>query len=202
MSGSNNGSDSSSGVFYVSPAVYGTLGVPSSDNQPGARGWASTWTDTHGRLWLFGGNMYSTDSKIYSMNDLWEFDPSTNQWTWQGGSNSPPCSVIQSNTQCGQPGVYGTKGTAAAANFPGGRSYAASWSDSAGNLWLFGGMGFDQAGQVGTLDDLWEFDPTTKLWTWVGGDAKLPGTGYGDPGVYGTMGTPAAANNPGGLRLR
>jgi N-acetylneuraminic acid mutarotase len=199
INGSNRGSDSSSGVFYVSPPVYGTLGVPSPDNQPGARGWAPTWTDNHGRLWLFGGYLYSTDSKIYSMNDLWEFDPSTNQWTWQGGSNSPPCSVVQGNMQCAQPGVYGTKGTSAAGNFPGGRYWAASWTDSDGNLWLFGGLGFDQIGQIGTLNDLWEFNPVTKLWTWVGGDATLPGSGCGNPGVYGTMGTPAAANNPGSL---
>ena len=102
MSGSNN----SSGTYYVSPGVYGELGVPSLDNQPGGRGGASTWTDIHGRLWLFGGTILSVDSKIYSMNDLWEFDPSTNQWTWQGGSSSPPCSVIEGNAMRSAGGVW------------------------------------------------------------------------------------------------
>jgi N-acetylneuraminic acid mutarotase len=194
-----SGGNSSAGSYYVAPAVYGTRGIPSLDNQPGGRGAASTWTDIHGRLWLFGGTLLTVDSKIYFLNDLWEFDPSTNQWTWQGGSNSPPCSVVQGNTQCAQPGVYGKKGEAGPDNFPGGRYSAASWTDADGNLWLFGGTGFDEAGQAGTLDDLWEFNPATKLWKWVNGDARLPGTGYGNPGVYGTMGIPSAANNPGGL---
>lgn len=194
-----SGGNTSAGSYYVAPAVYGTKGVPSLNNQPGGRGSASTWTDIHGRLWLFGGTVLGVDSKVYSLNDLWKFDPSSNQWTWQSGSSSPPCSVVQGNTQCAQPGVYGTKGIAGVDNFPGGRFGAASWTDAEGNLWLFGGIGLDQAGQDGTLDDLWEFNPGTKMWTWVDGDATLPGTGSGNPGVYGTMGIPSAANNPGGL---
>ena len=193
MSGSNTNGNNG----YVA-GVYGTQGVPSLQNTPSGRGEAATWTDSHGRLWLFGGFL-TQGSNLYTMNDLWEFDPATNQWTWQGGSSSPPCSIIQSNMNCGKPGVYGSKGAAAAGNFPGGRSDAASWTDASGNLWLYGGNGFDSIGQLGELNDLWEFNPETMLWTWVDGDAKLPGTGYGNPGIYGTMGTPAAGNNPGAL---
>ena len=43
------------------------------------------------------------------------------------------------NDHGGQPGVYGTLGTPAAGNIPGGRLDAASWTDDNGNLWLFGG---------------------------------------------------------------
>jgi hypothetical protein len=43
----------------------------------------------------------------------------------------------------GQPGIYGTLGTAATGNIPGARFGAASWTDNKGNLWLFGGQGFD-----------------------------------------------------------
>jgi N-acetylneuraminic acid mutarotase len=173
-------------------------GVPSLDDAPGGRGGSATWTDLHGRLWLFGGFTVA-GSNLYSMNDLWEFDPSTNQWTWQGGSSSPPCSIVQGNTQCAEHGVYGTKGTPAAGNVPGGRYWAASWTDKNGKLWLYGGSGFDSIGQAGDLNDLWEFDPDTKQWTWMNGDATLPGTGYGNPGVFGPMGTPSAGNNPGAL---
>ena len=38
-----------------------------------------------------------------------------------------------------QAGVYGTKGVPAAANVPGARDESISWTDSTGNLWLFGG---------------------------------------------------------------
>ncbi len=51
------------------------------------------------------------------LNDLWEFNPSTNEWTWMGGS-----STVGSNG--GQSGVYGTLGTPAAGNIPGGREQA------------------------------------------------------------------------------
>ena len=40
----------------------------------------------------------------------------------------------------GQVGVYGTKGVPDAANVPGAREESISWTDSHGNLWLFGGM--------------------------------------------------------------
>jgi len=46
-----------------------------------------------------------------------------NEWTWVSGSNLP-----------NQPGVYGTLGTPAAANVPGWRTGAASWTDKSGNL--------------------------------------------------------------------
>jgi len=54
-------------------------------------------------------------------------------------------------------GVYGTLGTGATANVPGARGGAISWTDSAGNLWLFGGYGFDSGGTNGNLNDLWQY---------------------------------------------
>jgi hypothetical protein len=52
--------------------------------------------------------------------------------------------------------VYGTLGTPAAGNEPGGRSSAVSWTGSSGNFWLFGGYGFDVNGNAGDLNDLWK----------------------------------------------
>jgi galactose oxidase-like protein len=49
------------------------------------------------------------------------------------------------------------------------RSNAASWIDSAGTLWLFGGSGIDSTGAAGILNDLWQFTPSTGTWTWVSG---------------------------------
>jgi Chitobiase/beta-hexosaminidase C-terminal domain len=47
-------------------------------------------------------------------------------------------------------------GTPAASNFPGSRYNAASWMDSEGNFWLFGGQGYDGSGTLGVLNDLWK----------------------------------------------
>jgi hypothetical protein len=120
------------------PGVYGTKGVPAADNVPGARFWAVSWTDASGNLWLFGGGI----------NDLWKYTPTTGEWTWMSGSNTG-----------GQPSVYGTKGVPAAGNVPGARNPAGSWMDLNGNLWLFGGWGYDANGDLGHLNDLWKYTP-------------------------------------------
>src|SRR5581483_6911091 len=103
-------------------------------------------------------------------------------WTWIGGSD-----VAE------QSGVYGTRGAGAPGNIPGARSEAATWIDLSGKLWLFGGAAPDGAGSGGSqLNDLWTYDPTSGIWTWVSGTGVLD-----SGGVYGTRGTPGAANVPG-----
>lgn len=166
--------------------TYGTLGTASITNIPGARSNPVSWTDTSGNFWLFGGEGYGPAGMYgFDLSDLWEFNPTTKQWTWVSGS-----------TAGGVAPVYGTQGVASASNIPGGRDSAVGWADSSGNLWLFGGFDYDSTtGANGTnqyLNDLWEFSAATKQWTWVGGS----NTG-GAKGVYGTLGTPSASNVPG-----
>ncbi|MDH5716183.1 MAG: DUF4215 domain-containing protein [Spirochaetia bacterium] len=157
--------------------VYGTKGTAAATNIPGARNNAAKWQDTSGNFWLFGGNGYDTGTTAGLLNDLWKFD-GTN-WTWINGSN-----IIN------QTGIYGTKGTAAAANIPGARTGSGAWIDTSGNLWLFGGNGYDSTGTSGLINDLWKFDATN--WTWINGSNTI-----NNIGVYGTKGTAAAANIPG-----
>ncbi len=189
------GSDTvgSSGLI---PGVYGTQGAAAPGNMPGSRVDAVSWTDGSGRFWLFGG-LYPTTPLQY-LNDLWMFNPTTSEWTWMGGSSNASCTAT---VGCGASGVYGTLQSPAAANMPGGREEAMSWTDNQGNFWLYGGDGFDSIGQLGVLNDLWEFNPTTGQWTWMGGNNTVPGNGYGRGGVYGTQGVFAAANNPGALMM-
>ena len=74
--------------------------------------------------------------------------------------------------------MYGMLGVPSATNVPGGRDGAASWTDSSGNFWLFGGFGADSkvypTGDPDTpmhyLNDLWEFNPPPKS-----------GPGWADP---------------------
>jgi hypothetical protein len=56
--------------------------------------------------------------------------------------------VSGSNTT-NQNGVYGEKGVANANNNPGGRRAAISWMDNSGNMWIFGGAGYDSSGGRG-----------------------------------------------------
>lgn len=166
------------------PGVYGTEGVPSASNTPGARVKPSSWTDSSGNFWLFGG--YGVESEQADHNDLWKY--SGGEWTWMGGSSLTE-----------QPGVYGTLGLPAAGNVPGGREWAVSWTDASGNFWLFGGTGLDSNGTRGDLNDLWKYNPGTSIWTWMGGAQSLCNIGgsYACAGVYGTQGIPAPANAPG-----
>jgi hypothetical protein len=121
---------------------YGTLGVPAPGNIPGSRDSAMSWTDAAGNLWFFGGEGFGSNGGGF-FNDLWKF--SGGEWTWMGGSSVG-----------GQPGTYGTLGTPAAGNVPGGRVNAATWTDAHGNLWLFGGFAVE-SGTAGYFNDLWEY---------------------------------------------
>ena len=185
--------------------VYEKKGTSTAATYPGARYAATTWTDASGNLWLFGGDGYAgaKDPKPYveadkgKLNDLWKFTPSTNRWMWVGGDTT----TIIPFGHISQKGVYGTKGVASASNQPGGRSGSAGWIDPTGNLWLFGGV-TNPGGTLrdGTLieayfNDLWKYDPSTGLWTWMSG-----GNTIGQTGLYGIQGTPGSNLTPGARR--
>jgi len=132
---------------------YGTMGSYGATNFPGTRYSASSWTDTNGNYWLFGGYGFDLVDPAGNLNDLWEYSPSMGEWKWVGGSSIRD-----------QKGVY--TGTA----YPGARNAAVTWTDASGNFWLFGGVGYDSATlTAGELNDLWKYNPTTNTWTFVSG---------------------------------
>jgi N-acetylneuraminic acid mutarotase len=167
--------------MLAAPAVYGVQGTASATNNPGNRESASTWVDAKGNFWLFGGSGLNSSTQRVTLNDLWEFVPSTGMWTWIAGSSTP-----------GAAGVYGTEGTAAPGNSPGVRIGSASWTDSKGNLVLFGGLGLDASSTLGNLNDVWSFDTATSQWTWLHGSSTVAAAA-----AYGIPGTAATGNDPG-----
>jgi len=170
------------GATTTSFGTYGTLGTPSPSNAPGSRQGASGWTDASGNLWLFGGTGWASNDGFDDngvLNDLWEYNPTTGDWTWMNGSE-----------YANLPGTYGTQGTPAPTNTPGARYFATSATDANGNFWLFGGLGLDSNGMSGALSDLWEY--SAGEWTWVSGSNLII-----QGGTYGTKGTPAPGNAPG-----
>lgn len=164
---------------------YGAKGISDPSNLPPARNRAVSWTDNNGNLWLFGGiENYIPISGVYQapdeLNDLWEYNVTTNQWTWFAGSPKP-----------NQAGIYGTKGVAAADNTPGPRNSASTWVDATGNLWLFGGGGIDAHGNIGELNDLWKYDISTHMWTWISGSDSA-----NDSGLHGDIFVPSSTYSP------
>ena len=180
--------------FLDLTGVYGTQGVanPNSTtgacttgNYPGGRWGSATWTDASGNLWLFGGQGYDSVgvSGDVFLNDLWEFVPGsadfegtyTGSWIWVAGPT--------------------TGNQASSASYPGGRWAPSVVTDASGTtVWMFGGKGYDSAGNFGFLNDLWKLDIPTHTWTLVS-----PATTANVKGVYGTQGVANGANNfPGG----
>jgi hypothetical protein len=157
--------------------VYGTQGTAAAGNIPGGRWGATGRLDASGNFWLFGGYGYDSTGATGLLDDLWEL--SGGQWKWVSGSE-----VVNPD------GVYGTEGTAAAANVPGGRQAPVSWIDATGNFWLFGGYNLSPSGQPTAFNDLWEF--SAGQWTWVAGANTVNQTA-----TYGTQGVAAASNVPG-----
>jgi len=158
--------------------VYGTPGVPSNTAAPASRALPTVWPDAEGNLWLFGGRAENWNNG--PINDLWKFSTKDRIWTWMGGSITPYLS-----------GIYGARGAPAATNLPGSRYEAMGWVDANGLLWLYGGYG-DDSSYVGNLSDLWSYNPTSLMWTWVGGSNLA-----NQPAIYGSQGIPSANNTPG-----
>lgn len=153
------------------PGMYpATPGTTNATNLPGTRNFGATsWTDTSGNLWLFGGNGNdSTAMTVGDLNDLWKYNIASGEWTWVSGSPTADDN-----------GSYGALNTPDPTNRPGARDSAVGWIDSSGNLWLFGGERFDAAGAVGYFNDLWEYSVANNGWIWMGG-SNVPN----QPGTY------------------
>lgn len=168
-------------TFTNQLGTYGTQGVSSTTNAPGSRALSVSWTSADGKLWMFGGNGHATTGSLGNMNDLWNFNPTTNEWVWVTGSN-----VIN------QVGLYGTKGVPSTTNTPGSRNGSITWVDNNGGLWLFGGQGYGAIASAGNLNDLWKYNTATSEWVWVTGSNVV-----NQLGIYGTKGVPSTTNCPG-----
>lgn len=169
----------SSGANVVNNAGnYGTQNVAAATNAPGGRWNSVAWFDSNGNLMLFGGfAVGSLGGPAWFLNDLWRFSPSSGMWTWLDGQMA-----------AGRNYVVTTPG------MPGGRAGASYWGDGKGNVWIFGGEGFDSNGALGALNDLWTFNSGTAQWSMVNGSL----TAAGATGNYGQQANPAASNVPPG----
>jgi len=166
---------------------YGTEGNPSASNVPGARYRQSGMMGHAGKFWIFGGQGYDGNGRPGFLNDLWEYDPGTNQWTWVSGDDTANSFgsyhfTLSSNSVINH---FDTR------NKPGARCGQAGWLDSAGNIWIFGGQGYGNSRQqLGYLNDIWVYNPQGNEWAVHG---------FGDVdtiGIYGGKGSASLAYIP------
>ncbi len=163
------------GIFDdYDPGTYGyyeIIGEFSTRNCPSMKGSYAKWT-TDRSIYL-----YETIEVAGSDDDrvmFWEYDLDLMQWRCVEERDFSSYS-------------FGTKGIANKNNFPGPRSStAATWLDSDGNIWLFGGH--DRSASFDITGDLWKFDVTSKLWTFVNGGE--------DEVVHGEIGQPSSTAYP------
>ena len=199
-------SGSSSGG--INPGSFGTKGVANSNNVPSSRDNSVGWTDANGNLWLLGGMGVDKNGTSGYLNDLWEYSPAGNLWTWVSGNATLPAGLAQQLPVISKEGVFAPQNTPSS-------GFGTTWTDKAGNLWLFGGGGWDFPNVDGELESaafydpnigtntLWVFNPNSREWAWINGTPPIPTPLYGvlgfnGPGsVYGTPGVPAAGNAPG-----
>ena len=163
---------------------YGILGIAAPSNNPGARANGfCTWVDGNGDFWIFGGYGYDDFGAIGPLNDLWKYQPASNNWTWMKGPNTTYSL-----------GNFGSQGIPTPTNLPPSRCETkACWVSQNGlELWFYGGIG-DVLGITDTYSDIWKYDILTNEWTWMAG----PNTTNNLP-IYGNQGVASPGNSPGG----
>ncbi|HUQ67308.1 MAG TPA: kelch repeat-containing protein [Flavitalea sp.] len=123
--------------------VFENINVPTRTGHPGSRTLATGWVDPAGDLWLFGGKGYGGNTGARSLNNLWKYSISDNDWTLIKGEITEDPVV-----------VFGNKGVADNNNKPGGTNNASAWTADDGIFWLSGGRSDE-----GYLNQVWTFSP-------------------------------------------
>ncbi|TAE18460.1 MAG: hypothetical protein EAY72_00640, partial [Bacteroidetes bacterium] len=135
--------------------VTNTAGTENATSTPGSRYAAHFWKDASDNLWLFGGKRVTGQFDVGYANDLWKFNPTTNNWTF-----------VKGETTTNGTGTYGTLNTPAPTNMPRARSNTFGGAIGASQIIIFGG----ESTNINTLlNDAWMFDVVSNNWTWIGG---------------------------------
>jgi hypothetical protein len=128
--------------------------------RPQARQGAASWSDSAGDLWLFGGQAADSNGAARLLGDFWKYDSNAREWLQIPQLARAGASLSGSGTTA----------------YPSARSYAASWIDAAGTLWIFGGQGATADGTPALLNDLWAFSSSIGAWAQaLGSSGPVPG---------------------------
>jgi len=123
---------------------------------------------------------YLLKSLLLSTSFLLASTISAQDWTW-----------VHGDSMTGQQGIYASNDPKITR--PGAMIHGTTWTDNAGNLWLFGGLGYSASGQMGHLNDLWKYNPQTNCWKRISGSNGInQGGSYTNQGSFSPLSTPGA----------
>lgn len=131
------------------------------------------WMNFFGVLYMFGGSFFR-----FIFFYFWSYLLGILQWIKFGG--------IIDVIKC--VGKYGKMGIVFKKNYLGCREGVFFWVDQQGDLWMFGGLGFDNFFIIifvvlGFLFDFWMYNVLSNQWVWIGGLSRGEGNlFYGEKG--------------------
>jgi hypothetical protein len=105
------------------------------------------------------------------------------QWKW-----------IKGDSSLYSAGYYGTQRIPSTSNFPPALYEPSEFTDNNGKFWFYGGATI--VGSMQVYNDLWRYDPSTNVWTWMKGTHT-----FNDTGVFGVQGVSSVNNRPPSLAL-
>lgn len=138
--------------------TYGTIGVASPTNYPGARSATSFWGDDDG-FYMYGGQGVTSNSVFGYLDQLWFYDATTSQWTWLSGTSN-----LKDQTS-----VYGLATDNDASVNPGNNRSGVMWSNNGSDLYLFCGTRDDpnNTNTYTSHNNLWHWNRND--WAWLKG---------------------------------
>lgn len=152
--------------------------VDGTQKCPGSRRGASSWVDSNGTVWIYGG----TRTGMKPLHELWSLDVKRQQWHFHQFNKSisseqkpPPCFGCALCSYENRVMVFSSLGAFIfyvdenrwsthdnQTDFPVPRSHAASWCDTnKGIMWMFGGYTASEQ----KLGDFWKFSLGDMQWT-------------------------------------
>lgn len=158
-------------------SVSGAQGFAAISNVPGA---PYSWTDSSGNT--SDGQSYASNRTGAQLNDLWEFKPTTELWSWVSGSStqneiylaampelSPTANAWTWASGSNTADTSGIYAIASVSNIPGARY---GWTDSSGDFSVDQLYASNRTSRTtAQLNDSSEFNPAAETWSWVSGSS-------------------------------
>ena len=128
--------------------VKDLVGKESTTANPGGRNRMASSVDKNGNIWFFGGLYHDKIShQTSALADLWRYNPKSKKWTYFGNDEG-------------------------STNKPSARYRTRAWFDESNNFWMYGGAvePSTQSNDTFSYNDLWRYNTTTNVWTFVSGN--------------------------------